>query len=300
LRRVCATLTRMSIDLGGTGIWSGSLRHGDPGEAAEVAAELEQLGYSALWIGDIGGDLWGSVANLLGATEHVAVATGIANIWLRTPEETAQQHAALNAEHGHRFLLGVGVSHAHLINRVAGVEYRRPLERLTWFLDGLDAAETPVPVDERVVAALGPKALAIVAERTGGTHPYLTTPEHSATARAALGDGAIVAPEQGLILETDPDRARSIGREFLARYIEAPNYTNSWRRLGFTDDDLADGGSDRLVDALLAWGDEDALAARVKAHRDAGASHVCVQVLTDQLPAFPLDEWRRLAPVLTA
>jgi probable F420-dependent oxidoreductase len=290
----------MSITLDGTGIWSGSLRHGDAGEAAVVAAELEQLGYSALWIGDIGGDLWGAVANLLGATQHAVVATGIANIWLRTPEETAHQHATLNVEHGHRFLLGVGVSHAHLINRIAGVEYRRPLERLTWFLDGLDAAETPVPVDERVVAALGPKALAIAAERTGGTHPYLTTPEHSATARAVLGDGAIVAPEQGLILETDPDRARSIGREFLARYIEAPNYANSWRRLGFTEDDLADGGSDRLVDALLAWGDEDALVARVKAHRDAGASHVCVQVLTDQLPAFPLDEWRRLAPALTA
>jgi probable F420-dependent oxidoreductase len=290
----------MSITLDGTGIWSGSLRHGDAGEAAEMAAELEQLGYSALWIGDIGGDLWGAVANLLGATQHAVVATGIANIWLRTPEETAHQHATLNVEHGHRFLLGVGVSHAHLINRIAGVEYRRPLERLRWFLDGLDAAETPVPVDERVVAALGPKALAIAAERTGGTHPYLTTPEHSATARAVLGDGAIVAPEQGLILETDPDRARSIGREFLARYIEAPNYANSWRRLGFTEDDLADGGSDRLVDALLAWGDEDALAARVKAHRDAGASHVCVQVLTDQLPAFPLAEWRRLAPALTA
>jgi probable F420-dependent oxidoreductase len=290
----------MSITLDGTGIWSGSLRHGDAGEAAEMAAELEQLGYSALWIGDIGGDLWGAVANLLGATQHAVVATGIANIWLRTPEETAHQHATLNAEHGHRFLLGVGVSHAHLINRIAGVEYRRPLERLTWFLDGLDAAETPVPVDERVVAALGPKALAIAAERTGGTHPYLTTPEHSARARSVLGAGAIVAPEQGLILETDPDRARSIGREFLARYIEAPNYANSWRRLGFTEDDLADGGSDRLVDALLAWGDEDALVARVKAHRDAGASHVCVQVLTDQLPAFPLDEWRRLAPALTA
>ena len=290
----------MRIDLGATGIWSGSLRHGDPAEAADAAAELDQLGYSALWIGDIGGDLWGAVANLLGATERAVVATGIANIWLRTPEETAHQHAALNAEHDHRFLLGVGVSHGHLINRIADVQYRRPLERLTSFLDGLDAAETPVPVDERVVAALGPKALAIAAERAGGTHPYLTTPEHSATARAVLGDGAIVAPEQGLILETDPDRARSIGREFLARYIEAPNYTNNWRRLGFTEDDLANGGSDRLVDALLAWGDDDALAARVKAHRDAGASHVCVQVLTDQLPAFPLDEWRRLAPVLTA
>jgi probable F420-dependent oxidoreductase len=290
----------MGIRLTGTGIWSGALRQGDPTEVADVAAELEQLGYSALWIGDIGGDLWGSVATLLGATEHAVVATGIANIWVRTPEETAYQHAALNAEHGRRFLLGIGVSHAQLVERIAGLEYRRPLERLSWFLDGLDAAEVPVPVDERVVAALGPKALALAGARTAGTHPYLGTPEHTAVARAALGDGAIVAPEQGLVLETDPVRARTIGRQFLARYMEAPNYTNNWRRLGFTDDDLADGGSDRLVDALIAWGDDEALAARVKAHRDAGASHVCVQVITDQEPALPRDEWRRLAPALTA
>jgi probable F420-dependent oxidoreductase len=290
----------MGITLAGTGIWSGSLRQGDPAEVADAAAELEQLGYSALWIGDIGGDLWGSVANLLGATEHAVVATGIANIWLRTPEETAHQHATLSTKHDRRFLLGVGVSHAHLVERIAGLEYRRPLERLAWFLDGLDAAEVPVPVDERVVAALGPKALALAGGRTAGTHPYLTTPEHTATARAALGDGAIVAPEQGLVLEAEPERARTIARQFLARYLEAPNYTTNWRRLGFTDDDLDSGGSDRLVDALIAWGDDDALAARVKAHRDAGASHVCVQVITDQQPVLPRDEWRRLAPALTA
>ena len=280
-------------------MWNSALRYGDAGEVAEVVAELEQLGYSAVWVGDIGGDLFGSVAALLAATKTAVVATGIANIWLRTPEETARQHATLSAEHGRRFLLGLGVSHAHLVERVAGEEYKRPLARMRAFLDGLDAADVPVPVDERVLAALGPQALALAGERTAGTHPYLTTPEHSATARAALGDDAIVAPEQGLILETDPDKARAIAREFLSRYIEAPNYTNNWRRLGFGDDDLTDGGSDRLVDALIAWGDEEALAARVQAHRDAGASHVCVQVLTDRSPAFPREEWRRLAPALT-
>ena len=289
----------MTITLTGTGVWNSALRYGDAGEVAEVVAELEQLGYSAVWVGDIGGDLFGSVAALLAATKTAVVATGIANIWLRTPEETARHHATLSAEHGRRFLLGLGVSHAHLVERVAGEEYKRPLARMRAFLDGLDAAEVPVPVDERVLAALGPQALALAGERTAGTHPYLTTPEHSATARAALGDDAIVAPEQGLILETDPEKARAIAREFLSRYIVAPNYTNNWRRLGFDDDDLADGGSDRLVDALIAWGDENALAARVQAHRDAGASHVCVQVLTDQSPAFPREEWRRLAPVLT-
>jgi probable F420-dependent oxidoreductase len=289
----------MSISLGGTGIWNSALRYGDPAEVGEIAAELEQLGYTALWVGDIGGDLWGSVAMLLGATRRAVIATGIANIWLRTPEETARQHAALSTEHGRRFLLGVGVSHAPLIDRIEGVEYSRPLERMRAFLDGVDAADVPVPVDERVIAALGPKALALAAERTAGTHPYLVPPEHSAIARAALGDDAIVAPEQGLVLETDPDKARAIGRTFLDRYMGLPNYSNNWRRLGFSDDDLAGGGSDRLVDALIAWGDEDALAARVKEHRDAGASHVCVQVLTDQSPAFPRDEWRRLAPALT-
>jgi probable F420-dependent oxidoreductase len=289
----------MSITLSGTGVWNSALRYGDAGEVAEVVAELEQLGYSAVWVGDIGGDLFGSVAALLAATKTAVVATGIANIWLRAPEETARQHATLSAEHGRRFLLGLGVSHAHLVERIAGEEYKRPLARMRAFLDGLDAAEVPVPADERVIAALGPKALTLAGERSAGTHPYLTTPEHSATARAALGDDAIVAPEQGLILETDPDTARAIARGFLSRYIVAPNYTNNWRRLGFDDDDLADGGSDRLVDALIAWGDEDALAARVQAHRDAGASHVCVQVLTDSSPAFPREQWRRLAPALT-
>jgi probable F420-dependent oxidoreductase len=291
----------MSIHVASTGIWSGSMRHADPAEVADAAAELDELGYSALWIGDAGGDLWSSVENLLGATTRAVIATGIANIWLRPPDETASRHARFNADYGHRFLLGVGVSHAHLVEGLFGQEYQRPLEKLVQFLDGLDAAEVPVPVDERVVAALGPKALALAAERTAGTHPYLTPPEHTATARAALGDGAIVAPEQGVILETDPERARAIGREFLARYLRAPNYANNFRRLGFAEDDLAGGGTDRLVDALLAWGDDDALAARVQAHRDAGASHVCVQVLTEQpQPPLPRDEWRRLAPVLLA
>ncbi len=190
-------------------MWNSALRYGDAGEVAEVVAELEQLGYTAVWVGDIGGDLFGSVAALLAATKTAVVATGIANIWLRTPEETARQHATLSAEHGRRFLLGLGVSHAHLVERVAGEEYKRPLARMRAFLDGLDAADVPVPVDERLLAALGPQALALAGERTAGTHPYLTTPEHSATARAALGDDAIVAPEQGLILESDPDKARA-------------------------------------------------------------------------------------------
>jgi probable F420-dependent oxidoreductase len=151
-----------------------------------------------------------------------------------------------------------------------------------------------------VLAALGPKMLELAGERTAGTHPYLVTPEHTGVARQALGPGKLVAPEQAVVLETDPIVARAIARSHLAGYLSLPNYTNNWKRFGFTDDDLADGGSDRLVDAFVAWGGEDAIVERVQAHRDAGADHVCVQVLTDNLWELPLAEWRTLAPALTS
>jgi len=167
------------------------------------------------------------------------------------------------------------------------------------YLDELDQADPPLPAGARVLAALGPRMLQLARERSAGVHPYLVTPEHTALARAAVGDDRLVAPEQGVVLETDATRAREIARAHLARYLEAPNYTNSWRRLGFTDDDLADGGSNRLVDALVAWGDDAALAARVQAHRDAGANHVCIQVLGDEPRRLTVGDWRALAPSLT-
>jgi probable F420-dependent oxidoreductase len=166
------------------------------------------------------------------------------------------------------------------------------------FLDGLDAAEDPVPVDDRVLAALGPRMLELAATRAAGSHQYLVTPEHTAAARAALGPEQLVTPEQGVVLETDPAEARRVAREHLAGYAILPNYVNNWKRLGFTDDDVADGCSDRLVDALVAWGDEAAIAARVDAHRAAGADHVCVQVLGEDPTTLTLDGWRRLAPAL--
>ncbi len=284
----------------GIGVWSSALRHGDAHETAAAAAELESLGYSALWIPDVGGDVFGAVGNLLGATSTVTIATGILNLWMHTAEETAAQHAALTVQHGRRFLVGIGISHAHLIDRTidAGT-YQRPLAQTRAFLEALDAAPVPLAVEDRALAALGPKMLALAAARTSGVHPYLVTPEHSGIARQAVGPEAMVAAEQGVILETDPERARAIARTNLVRYFELPNYTNNWKRLGFTDEDIADGGSDRLIDALVVWGDEAAIAKRVREHRDAGASHVCIQVLTDDPRALAIEEWRILAPALT-
>jgi probable F420-dependent oxidoreductase len=284
--------------LRGTGIWSAALRYGDPGAAAAAAAELEEQGWSALWIPDVGGDVFAAVGNLLGATRSITVATGILNLWMHDAAETAERHHDFVAEHGPRFLVGIGVSHAPLIDAAEAGRYRRPLARTAEYLDGLDAAEHPLQAKDRVLAALGPKMLELARERTAGSHPYLVTPEHTAIVREALGPDRLVAPEQAVVLETDPGRAREIGRAHLAGYLRLPNYANNWKRIGFTDDDTAGGGSDRLVDALVAWGDEDAVAARVQQHRDAGADHVCIQVLGDDLMAPSTDEWRRLAPVL--
>jgi probable F420-dependent oxidoreductase len=289
----------MTFAIAGTGIWSSTLRYGDEAEAADAAAELEALGYTAMWIPDIGGDVFSAVDRLLRVTSTVTVATGILNLWMHTAAETAERHAELSVEHDHRFLVGIGVSHAPLIDSVkAAGTYERPLTKVREFLDGLDAAPIPLPIGDRVLAALGPKMLELAGTRAAGTHPYLVTPEHTAAARAALGAGPIVASEQGAVLVSDPVNARAVARSHLAGYLGLPNYTNNWKRLGFTDDDLAGGGSDRLVDALVVWGDEEAVAARVRDHRDAGADHVCIQVLTADPRAFPREEWRRLAPAL--
>jgi probable F420-dependent oxidoreductase len=289
----------MKQPLAGTGVWSSALRYSDPQESAAAAAELESLGYSALWVPDVGGDVFGAVANLLGATSTATVATGILNLWLHTAEETAAQHAALTAAHGDRFLVGIGVSHAPLIDRsIEPGTYQRPMAAMRAFLDQLDAAPVPLAVEDRALAALGPKMLDLAARRTAGVHPYLVTPEHTHAAREAVGPGALVATEQGVVLETDPERARSIARANLALYFTLPNYTNNWKRLGFTEDEIADNGSDRLIDSLVAWGDEATIAERVQAHRDAGASHVCVQVVTEVPRALALEQWRILAPAL--
>ena len=291
----------MTKRLSGTGIWSSALRYGDAAEAAARATELEALGYTAMWLPDVGGDVFGSVGNLLGATSTATIATGILNVWMHTPEETAAKHAELTAAHGPRFVCGIGISHRPFIDAVnAPGAYQKPVATMAAFLDGLDAGAVPLAKEDRVVAALGPKMLELARTRTAGTHPYLVTPELTARARAGIGTDGLVACEQGVVLETDPGRARATARLHLATYVGLPNYTNNWKRQGFTEDDLADGGSDRLVDALVVRGDEATIAARVQEHRDAGADHVCIQVLTDDPSAFPAEQWRALAPALTA
>jgi len=289
----------MTTRLTGTGIWSAGLRYGDAAEAASAATELEALGYSALWIPDVGGDVFAPLANLLAATTTATIATGILNVWMHTPDETATQHAALTAEHGARFLCGIGISHRPFIDMVNSPgTYQNPVETMASYLDGLDAAETPLAQNDRVLAALGPKMLELARTRTAGTHPYLVTPELTANARAGIGPDGLVASEQGVVLDTDPASARATARAHLKTYLALPNYSNNWKRQGFTDDDLADGGSDRLVDALVVWGDEATIAARVQEHRDAGADHVCIQVLTDNPAGFPNEQYRALAPAL--
>jgi probable F420-dependent oxidoreductase len=289
----------MSEKLTGTGIWCAGLRYGDPGPCAEAAAELESLGYSALWIPDVGGDLFGPLANLLAATSTTTIATGILNIWMHLAEVAAAHHARLTAAHGDRFLCGIGISHRPLIDHVKQPgTFQQPLATMSSYLDGLDAAPTPLAARDRVIAALGPKMLELARARSAGTHPYLVTPELTAKAREGVGPAGVVACEQGVVLESDPATAREIARAHLATYLGLPNYSNNWKRQGFDDDDLAGGGSDRLVDALVVWGDEATIAARVQAHRDAGADHVCVQVLTADPGGLPRAAWRELAPIL--
>jgi probable F420-dependent oxidoreductase len=203
----------------------------------------------------------------------------------------------VTSAHPGRFLLGLGISHAMLVN-AKSLTYERPLEVTAKYLDALDKADPPVPVAERALAALGPRMLTVARDRTAGAHPYLVTPEHTAVARQILGSGPLLAPEQAVVVETDPGRARQIGRQHLKLYLQLPNYTNNWLRHGYTPDDLADGGSDRLVDGLVAWGDEQTILSRIQAHRDAGADHVCLQVLPRE-GETPVDQWQRLAQLIS-
>ncbi|HVV08447.1 LLM class F420-dependent oxidoreductase [Amycolatopsis sp.] len=285
------------MELSGVGVWSHQLRFGDPAEARDAAAELAELGFRALWVPDVGGPVFEDVERLLAATGDIVIATGILNLWMHTPEDTAAAHASLTEAHGDRFLLGIGVSHAPLIDASEPGRYRKPLAAMRAFLDGLDAATPPLPAASRVLAALGPKMVETAATRTRGVHPYLVPPEHTHQVREAVGAGPLVLPEQTAILAANREEARAIGVPWLRSYLDLPNYANNVLRLGFSEGDVA-AISDRVFDALIVWGDEAAVRKRVDEHRAAGADHVCVQVLTADPQAFPRDEWRRLAAAL--
>jgi len=235
--------------------------------------DIEALGYGAIWAGGSPAAELPWVEPILEPTTNLKVATGIVNIWTADAGPVSESFHRINKAYPGRFLLGIGVGHPE-----AHQEYRKPIDALREYLDRLD--EYGVPKDGRVVAALGPQVLRLSAQRSAGAHPYLTTPEHTATARKVMGPEAFLAPEHKVVLTTDAEKARTVGRKALDVYLNLQNYLNSWKRLGFTDEDVAKPGSDRLVDAVVAYGTVDAIAARLKEHIDAGADHVPVQILT--------------------
>jgi probable F420-dependent oxidoreductase len=262
------------------------------GLSAELAREVESMGYGAVWIGSSpGGDL--RIADeLLTATKTLVVATGIVNIWADDAATIAKAHHRITAAFPGRFLLGVGVGHPE-----ATSDYQHPYRNLVQYLDVLDAEG--VSPDERALAALGPKVLALARDRSAGAHPYLTTPEHTRQARELLGPEPLLAPEQKIVIEADPETARGLARRAVAKpYLELTNYLANLRRLGWSDDDFAAGGSDALIDALVGHGDAATAAARVQQHLDAGADHVAIQLVSAD-GDDPIDGYRRLAQALT-
>ena len=284
--------------LGRIGLWDHRFRYGEPEVAVRAARRAEELGFGALWIPDVGGDLFDALERLLGATERVVVATGILNIWFHDPAAVAARRAGWPTGWQDRCLFGLGVSHAALIDAAEAGRWRRPLTHMRDWLDRADAADPPLPVASRVLAALGPRMLELARDRAAGAHPYNVTPEHTARARAVLGPDRLLAPEHAVVCTADAATARRVGRAHLALYLGLPNYTNNLRRLGFGDDDLAEGGSDRLVDALVAWGPPERITARIDEHLEAGADHVCVQVLPTDPGTAPEDGFAALADIL--
>ena len=235
--------------------------------------DIEALGYGAIWAGGSPPAELDWVDPILEVTETIAVATGIVNIWTAAAGPVAESFHRLEAAYPGRFILGIGVGHPE-----AHTEYKKPYDALVEYLDQL--GQHDVPADRVVVAALGPQVLKLAARRSAGAHPYLTTPEHTASARDLVGPDVFIAPEHKVVLTTDAEQARATGRKALAVYLDLANYLNNWKRLGFTDADVAKPGSDALLDAVIAYGTTDEIAARLRAHLDAGADHVPVQVLT--------------------
>ena len=285
----------VSVGVWGTGLW---LEESRRAEAMDVAAELDELGYATLWLSaGFGQGVPEVFGELLDATARMSVASGILSIWHATAVEAAEGFDALDRAHPGRFLLGLGASHALRVD-VDEKRYERPWSRMVGYLDELDAQRPGVPPGRRVLAALGPRMLRLSAERTAGAHPYFVPVEHTALAREQLGPGPLLAPEQAVVLETDPGLARELARGHMKWYLRLPNYTNNLRRLGYSDQDLDDGGSDRLVDAIVAWGDLEQVADRVRAHLEAGADSVSVQVISERPTQFPREHYRRLATAL--
>jgi probable F420-dependent oxidoreductase len=289
------------MDIGRLGVWA-NLDSKSATEAAAFAKRLEAWGYGALWIPESRGrNVLVFAALLLGATTRMVIASGIANLYARDPMTMVNGQKALAEASGNRFLLGIGVSHVPLVEGLRGHVYGKPIATMRAYLEAMGRAPytAPAPVEKprTVLAALGPRMLKLAGQMADGAHPYLMTPEHTARARKALGAGKWLCPEQKVMLETDPAKARGAARKLVGYYFALPNYRNALLSLGFTDADFADGGSDRLMDAVVAWGDEAAIRRRIQQHWDAGADHVCIQPLNpDATPGVDERALERFAP----
>jgi probable F420-dependent oxidoreductase len=295
----------LAARLGRVGAWSFALQRLTAADEGAAIRELERLGYPAVWIPESLGskEVFAHAAILLGASERAIVAPGIASIYARDPMAMANGARTLAEAYPGRFVLGIGVSHAPSV-AMRGGSYGKPVETMSAYLDGIAAAAyagpepgEPVPL---VLAALGPRMLELAAARTDGAHPYFVPVEHTPIARAALGPEPCLVVEQTAVLSTNAEEARRIGRAFARHYLALPNYANNLRRLGWSDEDIANDGSDRMIDAVIAWGDVDAIVARVKAHLDAGADHVCVQLRADSSADPALAGYTELAAGLLA
>jgi probable F420-dependent oxidoreductase len=291
-----------SLDMKKIGIWTFDFDAQPASKVREAVAELDQLGYGAVWFGEaLGRESLTQAALLLSASSHIVVATGITNIYGRDPVTAVNGQRALSEAYPERFIFGLGVSHVPLVERMRGHEYQSPIAKMSGYLDAMDKApyQSVAPATTyRVLAALGPKMLELSAKRSNGAHSYNVTPEHTSSARRMMGAEPWLCVEQAVVIERDASKAREIARGFLKLYLGLPNYTNNFLRLGFTEADCQNGGSDRLIDAIVAWGDLDTVTQRVRAHLDAGASHVCVQALAKTPKTLPMQEWRELAGAL--
>jgi len=276
------------MNIGTIGIWT-SFRPFGIERAGEAAKLAEQLGYGAWWVG--GSPHVPAIRPILAATSTLTAATGILNVWANDPAETAAQDAELRAEFPDRFVLGIGIGHPE-----ATSDYRRPLTAMRGFLDDLDASATPPPAAERCLAALRPRMLELARERSAGAHTYFVPVEHTRIARERLGPGALLAPELACVVETDPERARAVARGYAKLYLGLSNYTNNLLDLGYTEADIAEGGSDRLIDAVVPHGSAEEIAEVVRAHLEAGADHVCLQPLGEE--GIPRESWTALARAL--
>lgn len=282
------------MQLGKLGVWA-SLDGLTAADALAFARRTEQRGYKVLWTPESRGrNVLVNAAWLLAGTSSLVVATGIANIYARDAMAMANAQRGLNEQSGNRFLLGLGVSHKPMVSGMRGHDYGKPVATMRRYLEAMRTApyQAPPPSEtpRTVIAALGPKMLALAAETTDGAHPYCVTPEHTAEARRILGPGKLLCPEVMVLLESDPAKARAAARTALATYIQLENYANNWRRLGFSENDLAGGGSDRFVDANMAWGDETAIRERLQMFWDAGADHVCIQSIHPSGARTSIDE----------